>query len=465
MQWVVALVCIVALMNGASGSLESVSAPFLNILLVVVGSFLVPTLTAWQTAGVLKRYKNRNIDTEGLHKSLPFYHFMHIGIWVAFCLFISIVLQWGLVVRTQLNAIPIPLFDELLILVPVLFPLLAGWAVLYEIERLATESGSSINTQAIQQTRWDYVAIRARWYLVMSVLPILVMWLARDIAVIPQPFMEQSTWTVLICLTFLVGKIAAFPFLMALVWDTRTIKDTHFGRRLFDISKQSKVNIWDVRLWRTNGQVLNAVVAGMLPRCRIIMLTDRLIDELDQNQIEGVFRHELTHARRWHLPIRIAAVLLPLICYFVVNHFNPSSVQNALGLFEPMGISTAWCHAVLLPTMYVVYLVAILGWISRTMEHDADIGACLRDDGHGVEELNDDAIGSFSNALLKISSVQNTSVTKKSWMHPSILERFEFLRAIRKDKTLINRFRQRFSLQMKILFGVTILIAAVFLVS
>ena len=463
MQWIIAVVCIVALMNGTSETTNEVPAPILNILLVISGSFLVPSLTAWQTAGIIRRYNRKNVDLNNLRNTLNLYHFMHVGVWAAFCVFITVVLQWGLVVRSALGAFAVPLIDELLILVPVLFPLLAGWAILYEIERLVAKNSES--ESEIQQTRWEYVGIRARWYLVMSVVPILIMWLARDVATIQQPFVDQKTWMVAICCLFLVGKIAAFPFLMAAIWDTRSIRKTNFGSRLYDIAVRSGVSIWDVRLWRTGGQILNAVVAGMIPRFRIILMTDRLVDELDEEQIEGVFRHEVAHASRGHLPTRIAAVLFPLIGYFVIDHFNPAALEKVFSVFEQAGVSMAWCQTVFLPTMYVAYLVAILGWISRSMEHDADIGACLRGNESGKEQLNDQAIRSFSSALLKIASIQKISVTKKSWLHPSMVDRFEFLHSIRKDKSIVSSFRNRFSFQLKLLFGLLFATTVFFLVS
>jgi STE24 endopeptidase len=466
MQWIVALVCIFALMNGISDASESVSAPLLNTLLVLSGSFLVPALTAWQTASVIRRFNAQMLDKERLIQVQQLFHWLHVAIWIAFSVFITVVLQWGHVVRSEMEFYAIPLVDELLILIPVLFPLLAGWAILYDLERLScADSAQEAVTIQLKQSRWQYVGIRSRWYLVMSVLPILIMWLARDIAMIPQSFMSQTAWGVGICSLFFVAKIALFPFLMAVIWDTRSIRDTHFGKRLYEIALNKKIGVWDIRMWMTGGQILNAVVTGIFPKCKMILLTDRLVDELDSEQIESVFRHEVTHAQRLHLPIRIAIVLLPVVGYFVANAMNPDGIERVLNIFANWGITVTWMQTVLLPTFYVAFLMAVLGWMSRTMEHDADIGACMRDGGSSADQSGDDcereivdkdAIKCFSNALLKISVTQNTSVTKKSWLHPSVMERYEFLRSIGIDPSMIARFRKRLDFQVRTLLGAMI---------
>ena len=54
-------------------------------------------------------------------------------------------------------------------------------------------------------------------------------------------------------------------------------------------------------LWDTEGSVFNAVVTGALPGYRYILLSDALVDALDEHEIAAVFGHEMGHIRHRHL--------------------------------------------------------------------------------------------------------------------------------------------------------------------
>src|SRR6202012_3301758 len=57
----------------------------------------------------------------------------------------------------------------------------------------------------------------------------------------------------------------------------------------------------DILLWGTDNSVFNAVVTGALPRFRYVLLSDALVDSLDEHEVAAVFGHEMGHVRHRHL--------------------------------------------------------------------------------------------------------------------------------------------------------------------
>src|SRR5206468_1109239 len=57
----------------------------------------------------------------------------------------------------------------------------------------------------------------------------------------------------------------------------------------------------DILIWRTHHRIANALVMGIVPRFRYVLLSDLLLAEMEDEQIEAVFAHELGHVVHRHL--------------------------------------------------------------------------------------------------------------------------------------------------------------------
>ncbi len=88
----------------------------------------------------------------------------------------------------------------------------------------------------------------------------------------------------------------------ALTGETRT--------RLDALAARIGVHVRDFRVIKGRGQkVANAAQMGVLPGLRYVLLTDYLLDELEPHQLEAVVAHELGHARRHHVLVKLGAVV------------------------------------------------------------------------------------------------------------------------------------------------------------
>ena len=57
----------------------------------------------------------------------------------------------------------------------------------------------------------------------------------------------------------------------------------------------------DILLWRTQNNMGNAAVMGLVPQVRYILLSDLLLETMTESQIEAVFAHELGHIVHRHM--------------------------------------------------------------------------------------------------------------------------------------------------------------------
>jgi hypothetical protein len=120
---------------------------------------------------------------------------------------------------------------------------------------------------------------------------------AEEVAVVP-------VWIV-----FLVAVVVFTPGLMRALLPTRPL-DPGLRQRLLRLAGEHKVNVRDIRCLDTGPeQAANAMVTGLVPTMRYVLLTDRLLRDLEPDELDAVLTHELGHARKHHLLIKLGAAL------------------------------------------------------------------------------------------------------------------------------------------------------------
>ncbi|WP_404309132.1 M48 family metalloprotease [Neorhodopirellula lusitana] len=189
-----------------------------------------------------------------------------------------------------------------------------------------------------------------------------------------------------------------------------------------------------VARWDTGGRMLNAMVAGLIRPGRLLLISDRLIDELPRGQRLMVLMHELAHVKRWHVPLRMAA-MMP--AWFVSSCASKWLIEYGM-MSEPVG-------AVVGGLLGLVTTVMVLGGISHFCELDADatacrlaVRACQRQDRHSPEDADGApevemtlamAAELMADALVRVTADHPAS-RKMSWLHPSLATRVGRLRRI-----------------------------------
>ena len=168
--------------------------------------------------------------------------------------------------------------------------------------------------------------------------------------------------------------------------------------------------------WNTENRAFNAMVAGFIRRYRTLFLSDRLIDELPQEQIAMVVLHEVAHVRRYHVPLRMLAILPAWIAGSLISDIaGDSQWATALGS----------AGAILL-TLLVLRIVAYRS------ERDADVQAChlaakISASVANVPADYDTACETLCTALSRVTE-GHEAAQKASWLHPSIADRIAWMR-------------------------------------
>jgi Zn-dependent protease with chaperone function len=347
---------------------------------------------------------------------------LHLVLWLTFAAAVAYGLDWARLVRFNWNLDRVFLADEFLILLPVLLPLLLSWAAFYDADR-AIITGAAGQPFA---SRGRYVAIHARHYLGMLLIPLFVILAVQDAAQLLAPDLLAGEYANEFALAVFVPPLAVllavFPLLLRFVWQTRPLEPGPLRDRLETASRRTGIGVREILVWQTNSLAVNAAVAGFFPPLRYVFLTDGLLEMLSDEEIEGVLGHELGHVHHRHLLMRVIAMLAPLSLWFVLCRCLPDQMENFIGLAKSWGGGSAAMLGLLAVGMMGLYAVFIFGKFSRLLEKQADLFGCrcLEDEfGHESTDI-------FVQALEKIALASGNR-RRWSWQHGSIAGRVEFL--------------------------------------
>lgn len=110
----------------------------------------------------------------------------------------------------------------------------------------------------------------------------------------------------------------------------------------------------------------NAFTYGHHPDNARIVITQGILDLLDEKEVEVVVAHEIGHAKHWDMLLMTIVQLVPLICYYVYR----TLVGKGSGSSKKGG----GYQAVVAIVAYVLYIASqyVVLWFSRTREYHAD---------------------------------------------------------------------------------------------
>lgn len=259
-------------------------------------------------------------------------------------------------------------------------------------------------------------------------IPIFAVMIVTDLSrlsPLPDLLPEWMTWVVLVA-----AGIASVPFLVRKVFPTIPM-DPEAKQMIRSICQAAGVRHVKVVQWDTGNRIHNAMVAGILGRFRVVMVSDRLLKELSHSEIAMVILHEVAHVKRFHVPLRIVA-LLPAWCLgaFIQIAATRGEIVAALSPALQSGLqdwaSTLGSIGSLIATVLVLRLV------SYRSEFDADQFACklapkIAKTCPRVPETSEDAASHLATALLRVTPDGDSS-RKASWLHPAINDRVDRLK-------------------------------------
>ena len=379
-------------------------------------------------------------------------------------------LGWAEVVRTVWGYRDAILIDELLILAPFLALQLAAWWGLAPGDRAVRLLSRPVSSRPVSLT-WSVVT-KARQSLGMVLPAALLFALGQDLARTVWPTRVADPDFQLAMMAVLGGSVLILaPAFVRLSWPTHSLRPGPLRDRLERVAARFRFRCTDILVWDTDGGVVNAGVTGATPWYRYVLLTDALIEGLNDHEVAAVFGHEVGHARHRHLAF---FGLFFVGSVGVITLLGASVGEPTLQAVLPFRLAPAWLTAVQGGTVLaaaLIYFGVVFGHLSRRFERQADVfGAravscdqptCpphpdpyAHQSAATLARLDQTApicpvgLRTFINALRAVAALNGIDPSARSWRHGSIARRVAFLEhlenhpeAERRFQSNINRLR------------------------
>jgi Zn-dependent protease with chaperone function len=309
-------------------------------------------------------------------------------------------------------------------------------------------------------SRAAYVGFHVRQNLALVFAPLLLLLLMKGLHRL-YPESEEGPWGNVISgagVVLSLSVIVGMPWVLRLALGLKPLPPGPLRRRLEATARRLHFRCSNILLWKTNGGVANAMVVGVVPWVRYVILTDRLMTELTPDEVEAVFGHEMGHVKHHHM--------LYYLGFLGFSIFVVAMLWSLLELYLPfLNDIPATLQAPPLVTMLGAYIFVVFGFLSRRCERQADVYGCravscasrdccgheegleLAPGGHG---LCPTGIRTFIEALEKVARLNGIPREKpgwlSSWQHSTIARRVEFLQGVLRDQSLERHFQRRVAL-------------------
>ncbi len=428
-------------------------------LLAMLGVVLAAALISYRVQRQLYGHLARREVVLRRYNSWRLYHTILLGGTYALTLAVA---GWGWAVqvvcrvpRLGTDALIVCPGAEMLVLAPFLLGLVLSWLCLYDAERAIHDTSASADPAAPFWGRWTYLGFHVRHTLGLVMIPVVLMVAEKAFRrQFPTLDKDHPVPMYLAGGVLLAAIFVGLPFILRLVLGLRSLPDGPLRRRLLAAGQRLHFRCSDILLWNTRGVIANAMVVGVVPLLRYVLLTDRLLDELTPEEIEAVFGHEVGHVKHHHMVFYLGFLLASLWVVSILLGQAASSLDIDLD-------TPSYLAALPFVGLLGAYIFVVFGFLSRRCERQADVYgcravSCARADcgGHGAElipvadgkGLCPTGIRTFIEALEKVARLNGISRDRpgwlQSWQHSTIARRVEFLQRVLVDPAVEARFQR-----------------------
>ena len=390
--------------------------------------------------------------------------------WLPICRSIPLIGNW-------------PAVPGLIALFPFLLSILLSWIVVYPADRAVRQIAVEVYLFRGRPLRpvWSitqYLAYNLRHQVLFILIPMLLILAASDLADAHRDAIRRAAGGLAYAPDLLIGVTAIgvavlAPEILRHVWVTRRLPEGPLRDRLRLLCKRLPLRVRDILVWRSGGMIVNAAVMGVLAPVRYVLITDAMLERMDDTKIEAVFGHEAGHVKYHHIPCFLMFALISgcIVTIFSVQTHGLSRTNETL--WQILAASLA----ILLAFKWAV----IFGWVSRRFERQADVHGArtltlsglpcaqpcqLHSEGGAANPTTRNAplcataAHVFSQALHEVAVLNGIQPEARSWRHSSIGSRARFLQRLAQEPQTQRRFQRGVLLtQIAILF--TAIVAAI----
>lgn len=275
------------------------------------------------------------------------------------------IFEWGGLVHDQVPRMTW-LVRYVILLAPAAILFAVGWSARWEVESaLITMHGGVPGAPTARAAVRSGFRRNAAAFLPLFALIAITdgLWVVGQLGV--EPLRVASRWLdhmpLLNLCVFLGLMLLALPFFprwIARMLGAQPLPDDALRARLEAGAEAIGLHVGHILVWPTQRRILNAMVVGVTRRSRTIILSDRIIADLPEEELMAVFFHEAGHAKLQHLT-------LYLVMFFTLVGLIHIAEEDLL----LAGIGPGW----ILFLQLALFWFVILGSISRRFEREADI--------------------------------------------------------------------------------------------
>jgi STE24 endopeptidase len=432
-----------------------------RVLAVAAAATLLPVLVAH----LLARHVLHTLDSNpeqpsrgqaAFGRGLVFLHSLltvcHGGLlmctnWLSLCTQTPIIGSW-------------PLAPSLLAVMPFLLSVVLVWLALYPADRAVRQIALEVYLFRGKPVRpvWPrahYLLYNLRHQVLFVLIPMLLILGAHDVVLSYQRPIERITGLVY-APDLLVGLAALLvavitPEILRYVWITQRLPEGPLRDRLTRLATKLRLRCREILVWRTGGMIVNAAVMGVVAPLRYVLITDGMLEQMDDAKIEAVFGHEAGHVKRHH------------ILYFLLFAFISGCAVTIFSL-QTQGLARRdeqlyqWLLTAFIALLAVKWGV-LFGWVSRRFERQADLFGVrtlalsglpctqpcalhMARSDPPADALCATAAHVFADALHDVALLNGIRPEARSWRHSSIAGRSRFVEELALYPERARRFER-----------------------
>ena len=364
--------------------------------------------------------------------------------------------NWLPLCRAPFGSAPWPLLPGLLACVPLLLSMVLVWIALYPADRAVRQIALEVFLFRGKPAHpvWSlprYLEYNFRHQVLFVLIPMCIILAVRDAVQFNDAGLRQMhPFLPDLLLGVTAGVVAIIaPVILRYAWVTQPLPPGPLRDRLLALSRRLKMRFREILVWRSGGMIVNAAVMGVLAPLRYLMITDAMLEQMDDVKIEAVFGHEAGHVKRRH------------ILFFLLLAFTTGCIVSIVSAkVEPLPRAAQDTAFAALGGLLILKWGLLFGWISRRFENQADIygvrtltlaglpcrNPCLLHQdvaarpGDAPHRLCSTAAHVFGDTLNEVAVLNGIPPEAHGWRHPSISSRSRFLQKLAGDPGATRRF-------------------------
>jgi STE24 endopeptidase len=341
-------------------------------------------------------------------------------------------LGWGELAWTTLSRLNAQ-HSELLLALFTALPAYLAWVGLYwsqyPAERALRERALLIHIEANLPVRSPpslrgYLAHHIRTGPALMLLPVLGVLLVRDgitLALHLSGFHPNEWATLGVYLAAGATVFVLSPLLLVHILPTRPLPPGPLRDSLELLARRAGTRFSNILIWDTQSAAANALVTGVLPRFRYILLSDFLLETMPDRQIQSVFAHELGHLVHRHIlwyALFLISISLALSAATIPLQMLEQQLKVSLAADLTSSVAS------------LAIMLLLFGVISRRFERQADLfsaRALPADTDPIPAPPSSTGAALFADALTRVAYLNNIPLHARNWTHGSIAHRIHAL--------------------------------------